>query len=215
MYLPGAEKFFDRHPFAAFLLFSACAALIGWLFCVKLRELRAFPSSPEPVAIQTLVSPPADTVRPGRWVSLQGPLQFLCEHRVAVHFSDAGGALFGESVRAYIPATDPAGTRLIIFVYNRDLGCVEAIRHPRTGVLRGAQRDDIARMQRVGMQVPPTLATPVMELETFAGPRDTWKWLILSFLVEIVMVMGVVMYGRKWKRKQYAEETGWAQPRRF
>lgn len=208
MYIPGAEEFFERRPFLSFVLCAAMATILGWYCSVQVREWRAFGAAPEDARIDQL-APPRGELVPGRWVRLHGSLQFHCSAVVQISDRGLGQYLLGRVHQTYIPATAAGERRLIVFVAEGLIDCRAATAEPWQGVLRAANKSDLARFQRTGLRLPENLAVPPMRFETFGGPRETRKWALLSGAVTAILAMGAAIFWRKYQTIERQKESPW------
>ena len=210
-YFPAGDKFLQRHPLLTVMLCAAIGGTFAWYASLQLRELRGFGSAPQTLAIES-ASAPSGEFAPGRWVELQGELRFDCASTAIVRAATLETMIFGHSSDTYVAATDPQQQRVIIFVLDHAAICEDATRRPWRGVLRSASKYDLDRVRRMGFRVPGTLAQPAMLLETFGGPRETRKTLILALAATALMAMGAIIFWWKYRIAEAKEESGWAPP---
>src|ERR1051326_1968673 len=210
-YFPAGDKFLQRHPLITVMLCAAIGGAFAWYGSVQLRELRGFGSAPEPLAIENATAPAGDFA-PGRWVELQGELRFDCASTAIVRAATLETMIFGHSAETFVAATDRQQHRVVIFQLDHAAVCEAAMRRPWHGVLRSAGRYDLDRVRRMGFRVPETLAQPPMLLETFGGPRETRKPLILAAVATALWALGAIIFWWKSRMAEAREESGWARP---
>ena len=209
-YFPAGDRFLLRHPFLTVMLCVAIGGAFAWYGYIQYNELRGFGDWPEPLAVERAAVTPGDFA-PGRWIELQGDLRFDCASTAIVRGTTMESYIFGHAADTYVPATDLRQERVFIFAIDRAAFCGDAIRRPWRGVLRSASKYDLDRVRRYGFVVPHTLAQPPMLLETFGGPRETRKMLILSAIATALMLMGAVLFWRKYRIAEAKQEAGWAE----
>jgi hypothetical protein len=210
-YFPAGDKFLQRHPLITVMLCAAIGGAFAWYASLQLRELRGFGTAPQPLAIEGAFAP-AGEFAPGRWVELQGELHFECASTAIVRAATLETMIFGHSSETFVAATDASRQRVFIFQLDHAAICEDAMRRPWRGVLRSASRYDLDRVRRMGFRVPDTLAQPPMLLETFGGPRETRKTLILAAVATALMAMGAIIFWWKYRIAEAKEESGWAPP---
>lgn len=209
-YFPAGEKFLLRHPFLTVMLCVVIGGAFAWYGYIQYCELRGFGTSPAPLAVER-ASVVLGDFAPGRWVELQGELRFDCASTAVVRGTTMESYFFGHAADTYVPATDLRQEHLFVFMINRAAFCGDVMRRPWRGVLRSASKYDLDRVRRYGFVVPRTLTQPPMLLETFGGPGETRKMLILSVLAAALMVMGAALFWRKYRIAEAKRESGWAQ----
>ena len=208
-YMPGAEKLFDRFPLLSAMLCAAFAVVFGWYASVQAAELRGFGKGPQVVAVDRTQTPSGDFAI-GQWVELAGELKFDCASTAVSNAGTIENYLFGHAAETYVAATDPQRLRLYVFVLDRAAICEDAMRKPWRGVLRSASRYDLDRVRRNGLVVPASLGQPPIRFETYGGPKETRKSLLLSLFATALMTMGATMFWFKHRAAEGKKESQWS-----
>lgn len=209
-YFPAGEKFLLRHPFLTVMLCVAIGGAFASYAGVQWRELRGFGTSPRPLPVERAVAPAGDFA-PGQWVELQGELRFDCASTAIVRGSTLENYIFGHAAETYVPATDIQRQRVFVFVLDRAAICEDAMRRPWHGVIRSASRYDLDRVRRYGFVMPASMSQPPIRFDTFGGPGDTRKTLIMAAVAAALMAMGAALFWWKYKIAEAKQESGWAQ----
>ena len=84
------------------------------------------------------------------------------------------------------------------------------MRRPWRGVIRSASKYDLDRVRRNGFAVPASLAQPPIRFETYGGPKETRKMLILTAFATALMSMGAILFWRKHRLAEAKQESEWA-----
>jgi hypothetical protein len=208
-YFPAGEAWLKKHPLLTVMLCVAIGGAFASYAGVQWRELRGFGTSPRPMPVEHAVAPVGEFA-PGQWVELQGELRFDCASAAIVRSSTLENYIFGHAAETYVPATDEQRQRLFVFVLDHAAICELAMRRPWRGVIRSASRYDVDRVRRSGFVVPPALAQPPILFQTFGGPKETRKTLIMAAVATALMVMGAVLFWWKHRLAEAKEESGWA-----
>ncbi len=210
-YMPGAEKLLNRFPLLTAMMCAAFCAVFGWYGSIQFRELRGFGGGPQTVAVDRTITPSrGGDFAVGQWVELAGELQFDCG---STSISTAGtleSYLFGHASETYIAATDARKQRMYVFVLDHAAICEEAMRRPWRGVLRKANRADLDHVSRNGRIVPASLTQPPIRFETYGGPKETRKMLILTVVATVLMAMSTLMFWFKHRAAEAKKESQWA-----
>jgi hypothetical protein len=210
-YIPGAEKLLDRFPLFTAMLFAAFCAVFGWYGSVQSKELRGFATGPQTVAVDRTITPTrGGDFAIGQWVELEGDLKFDCGSTSISTSGTLEGYLFGHASETYVAATDPRGQRMYVFVLDRTAICEDAMRKPWRGVLRKASRYDLDRVSRNGRIVPASLTQPPIRFETYGGPKETRKMLVLTVFAFVLTALGATMFWFKHRALEAKKESEWA-----
>jgi hypothetical protein len=208
-YIPGAEKLFERFPLFTAALCAAMAAVAAWYGSVQWAELRGFAAGPQTVAVDRTTTPSGDFAA-GQWVELAGELKFDCASVAISHAGTIENYIFGHANETFVAATDAGKQRLYVFVLDHAAICEDAMRRPWRGVIRSASKYDLDRVRRNGFMVPASLAQPPIRFETYGGPKETRKMLILTAFATALMTMGTLLFWRKHRVAEAKRESGWA-----
>ena len=208
-YMPGAEKLLDRFPLFTAMLSAAFCAVFGWYTYLQACELRSFGTAPQPVAVDRTQTPSGDFAI-GQWLELEGELKFDCASLTVSNAGTLENYLFGHAAETFVAATDPQRQRLYVFVLDHAAICEDAARKPWRGVVRRASRYDLDHVRRNGLIVPASLAQPPIRFETYGGPKETRKMLIMTLVATLLMAMSAILFWRKYATAQAQREAGWA-----
>ena len=208
-YMPGAEKLADRFPLFSAMLCAGFCAVFAWYGSVQVKELRGFGAVPQIVAVDKTVTPSGDFAA-GQWVELTGELKFDCASRSVSNAGTLENYIFGNAAETYVAATDPRTVRLYVFVLGHAAMCEDAMRRPWRGVLRSASRYDLDHVRGSGLVVPASLTQPPIRFETYGGPKETRKMLIMTVVATALMAMGAILFWWKYRVATAKQESEWA-----